>query len=83
MRHSRELALQAETIFHWDEEDDEHKLGDLLDNALSRAEGRSKALLFTVDDALWFRDFDADAALQLLQNTSEVYAVHAKLLGCC
>ena len=72
-------AHQAETSFHWHEEDETHKLGDLLDLAVARVEQMSGALLFTVDDALWVDDFQADSALQILKANSKVYAVHAKL----
>ena len=79
LRKSNAVAHQAETVFHWDEEDDVFKVGDLLDAALARMEGKCRVLLFTVDDALWFGDFHAGAAIELLCSNSKVYAVHAKL----
>ena len=70
---------QAQAVIHWDEEDDMHKVGDLLEAALARVQGKSAVVLFTVDDALWVSDFQADVALQLLHSNARVYAVHAKL----
>lgn len=62
--------------FHWLLEG-EKTLGELLDDVLKRAV--AKAVLLTVDDALWFDDVDLRAAVELLETDRSVYAVHAKL----
>eukprot|EP00438_Fugacium_kawagutii_P023032 Skav229909 [mRNA] locus=scaffold2151:514090:515223:- [translate_table: standard] len=62
------------------EESDENTLGKLIDSTLARIRGKIATVLLTVDDALWFKDFNAAAAMRLLSNAKHrVYAVHAKL----
>ena len=69
--------FEAPVQLHWLEEG-EQSLGQLLEGLLKRL-GRESTVLLTVDDALWFDDFDVRAAVELLQREPEVYAVHAKL----
>ena len=64
---------------HWMEETDEQSLGQLMDLTMSRVRAKTATLLLTVDDALWFADFNAAAAVRLLQSDDRIYAVHAKL----
>lgn len=64
----------------WEEETDTKPLGIILEESLHRAESLGAAgLLFTVDDALWFTDFQAGTAVHILQSDPSVYAIHAKL----
>ncbi|CAJ1373656.1 unnamed protein product [Effrenium voratum] len=70
--------LYGKAEFHFAEEGDE-TLGELLDSVTTQARGEASAVLLTVDDAVWFDDFDGSAALRLLRNDARVYAVHAKL----
>ena len=75
-------AQTSQVEFHWMEETETKTLGLLLDEALERVRHRSKAaqsVLLTVDDALWFQDFDATAAMELLREDGRIYSVHAKL----
>lgn len=69
----------APVEWHWMEETDETSLGKLLDSMLARVREKTATVLLTVDDALWFNDFNAAAAMQLLKSDNRIYSVHAKL----
>eukprot|EP00931_Biecheleriopsis_adriatica_P047570 TRINITY_DN27429_c0_g1_i1.p1 TRINITY_DN27429_c0_g1~~TRINITY_DN27429_c0_g1_i1.p1 ORF type:complete len:775 (-),score=157.19 TRINITY_DN27429_c0_g1_i1:56-2380(-) len=64
---------------HWEEETKDQPLGALIDRAIERGGSGAAGLMFTVDDALWFDDFDGAAAVELLRRNADVYTVHAKL----
>lgn len=74
------LFRKSHARIHWEEEKHDRPLGQLLDDVIVKAESsESQGLLFTVDDALWFENFDAGAAVRLLEASPSVYAFHVKL----
>lgn len=72
-------SRKSHLIMHWLEETDDRPLGDLLEEVASTRAHDTDAVLFTVDDALWFRRCNVGAAVRLLQSQEDVYTVHVKL----
>lgn len=72
-------SCRSQFIVRWLEETDDCPLGDLLDELVSARAQDTSAVLFTVDDALWFRHCNMQTAIRLLQTEEDVYTVHVKL----